>query len=330
MNHPFFECPVLRDLPEPPTGRQGWPWDEEPRTLDATATTWPQISIIIPSFNQGQYIEETIRSILLQGYPRLELHIIDGGSTDNTVEVINKYEHWLSSWVSEKDSGQSEAINKGFARCSGEIFNWICSDDLLTQGALEMIAETFLRNPEADVVSGACIFQYDNGPQENEVKLVERENWLAVPYSAAIWQPSCFFRRSLILRKQIVREDLHYCMDRELWTYLCEGNSRWEWCDHPLSIYRFTGENKSVVGGQKIIDELDRIYREYVKEVVPLPFLLRKVWLPLVLTNACHSSLLIRFASLRASRAVALVLLALYPSVRVRALQREFHGYSIN
>lgn len=329
MNYPFFKCPVLSDLPDPPSGRQGWPWDQESWSPDAATTSWPRISIIIPSFNQGQYIEETIRSILLQGYPQLELHIVDGGSTDNTVEVIRRYETWLSSWVSEKDSGQSEAINKGFAKCSGEIFNWLCSDDLLTRGALGRIAETFLRKPETDVVSGACFFQYDDRPEDNEIKLVERDNWLEVPYSAAIWQPSCFFRRSLIRRKQIVREGLHYCMDRELWTYLCKGNSRWEWCDHPLSIYRFTGENKSVVGGQKIIDELDRIYREYVREVIPLPLLLRKLWLPLVLTNVRHSSSLVRFISLRASKAVALGLLAFYPKVRVRALQKEFHGYSL-
>ncbi len=329
MNHSFFRCPVLTELPEPPPGRHGWPWDEESPALVSESSSWPPISVIIPSFNQGQYIEETIRSILLQGYPLLELHIIDGGSTDNTTEIIRKYESWLSSWVSEKDSGQSEAINKGFARCSGEIFNWLCSDDLLTRGALGRIAQTFLDKPETDVVSGACIFQYDDCPQDNEVKLVEWKNWVLVPYSAAIWQPSCFFRRSLIQRKNLVREDLHYCMDRELWTYLRSAHSRWHWCDLPLSIYRFTGENKSLVGGKKIIDELERIYREYVREVVPLPFLLRKLWLPLVLANIRHPSSLIRFISLRASRLVALVLLTFYPSVRVRALQKEFHGYSL-
>ena len=329
MSNRFFRCPTLSELPAPPTGRHGWPWNEESQLLVPEVSTWPRLSIIIPSFNQGQYIEETIRSILLQGYPLLELHIIDGGSTDNTVEIIRKYEPWLSSWVSEKDSGQSEAINKGFARCSGEIFNWLCSDDLLTQGALEKIATTFVEKPGTDVLSGACIFQYDDRHQDNEVMLVGRNNWPAVPYSAVIWQPSCFFRRALIHRKQLVREDLHFCMDRELWTYLCLGTSRWEWCDQSLSIYRITGKNKSVVGGMRIIDELERIYREYEREVIPLPLLLRKLWLPLVLANARHPSSLVRLASLACSKAVVLALFTFYPKVRVRALQREFHGYSL-
>ena len=86
---------------------------------------WPRISIVTPSYNQGQYIEETIRSILLQGYPNLEYIIIDAGSTDQTVEIIKKYEMFLSYWVSESDNGQAHAINKGLSLCTGEIFNWI-------------------------------------------------------------------------------------------------------------------------------------------------------------------------------------------------------------
>ena len=88
-------------------------------------SAWPRISIVTPSYNQGQFIEETIRSILLQGYPDLEYIIIDGGSTDQSVEIIRKYEPWLTYWVSEKDRGQSHAINKGFERASGEIRGYI-------------------------------------------------------------------------------------------------------------------------------------------------------------------------------------------------------------
>ena len=329
MNSSFFKCPVLSELPAPPFGRHGWPWDEESQLLVPEVSGWPQISIIIPSFNQGQYIEETIRSILLQGYPRLELHIIDGGSTDNTVEVINKYEHWLSSWVSEKDSGQSEAINKGFARCSGEIFNWICSDDLLTPGSLQTVARIFAESSYVDVVSGACIFQYDDKPDNNSVKLVDRTDWEKIPFSAPIWQPSCFFRRSKIKRERLVREDLHYCMDRELWTYLCAQKTHWHWHDKPLSVYRFTGENKSLLGGGRILNELEGIYKEYVKEAIPLTLLIRKGWLPLILAHAIQPSTFLGLISLWASRGVALVLLTVYPRARVRALQREFHGYSI-
>jgi len=117
---------MLESLPTPPVGRSGWPWDDATPAVTLQMEDgkhWPKISIVIPSYNQGQYIEETIRSILLQGYPNLEIHIMDGGSKDMTVGIIEKYSPWLSSWVSEKDEGQSDAINKGFGRCSGEIFN---------------------------------------------------------------------------------------------------------------------------------------------------------------------------------------------------------------
>src|SRR5947207_6789592 len=137
-------APRLDDLPAPPSGRKGWPWTEATPKAPEKSTpnfSWPRISIVTPSFNQGQFIEETIRSVLLQGYPNLEYIIIDGGSTDNTVGVIKKYEPWLAYWVSEKDRGQCDAINKGFARATGDIFAWLCSDDVYAPGALRRIAE---------------------------------------------------------------------------------------------------------------------------------------------------------------------------------------------
>jgi hypothetical protein len=118
-------------------------------------------------------------------------------------------------------------------------------------------------------------------------------------------------------------------MDRELWAYLCSKNAKWDWVEDSLSVYRFTGQNKSVVGKQKIINELDVIYRYYVKEAVALPLLLRKWWLPLVLTNMRHSSSAVRMLSLGGSRMIAMALLVFYPRVRVRALQREFYEYSV-
>src|ERR1700738_5143459 len=105
----------------------GWPWTTETPRLPAVrpdGSRWPRISIVTPSYNQGQFIEETIRSVLLQGYPDLEYLILDAGSTDGTLDVIRKYERHLTYWVSEPDKGQSDAINKGFARCTGELMNW--------------------------------------------------------------------------------------------------------------------------------------------------------------------------------------------------------------
>src|SRR5215468_4067920 len=99
----------------------------------------PKITVVTPSHNQGQYLEETIISVIGQGYPNLEYIIMDGGSTDNSVEIIKQYEPWLAYWVSETDHGQSHAINKGFLRSSGQIFNWLNTDDQLSLGTLEVI-----------------------------------------------------------------------------------------------------------------------------------------------------------------------------------------------
>jgi hypothetical protein len=122
----------LIDLPSSPTNKTGWMWTEvSPQLPDPGPDShlWPRITIVTPSFNQGRFLEETIRSILFQGYPHLEYIIIDGGSNDNSVDIIKKYEPYLAYWVSEKDRGQAHAINKGFARASGDIYAYLNSDD---------------------------------------------------------------------------------------------------------------------------------------------------------------------------------------------------------
>jgi len=124
------KCPQLDDLPPPPPGATGWPWTEDTAghsASDNIVEDWPRISIVTPSFNQGHFIEETIRSVLLQGYPDIEYFVIDGGSTDETVSIIEKYAPWLAHWESQPDRGQSHAINKGLNRSSGEIVAYIKS-----------------------------------------------------------------------------------------------------------------------------------------------------------------------------------------------------------
>ncbi len=117
----------------------------------------PKISIVTPSYNQGRFLERTIISVLNQRYPNLEYIIVDGGSTDESVEIIRKYETHLAYWVSERDQGQSEALNKGFAKCGGEILAWLNSDDMYLPGALLKVAAMFEKHPDAALIYGDYI-----------------------------------------------------------------------------------------------------------------------------------------------------------------------------
>ncbi len=323
-------APTLEEFPAPPPGRTGWPWTRSSFvSTNNSGKSWPRIAIVTPSYNQGAYLEETIRSVLLQGYPNLEYHIIDGGSTDDSVAIIRKYEPWLASWVSERDRGQSDAINKGFARSSGEIFNWLCSDDLLEPGALKLVAESFLPDAECGAVVGDCRCLYEQDPARSGIRRSDVERLKRSPFAAAIWQPSCFFRRDLIGRSQLVLEDLHFCMDRELWCYLARRGATWKHVPIALSVNRFTGANKSLTGKQRIIAEIDRIYRQYHGERVPLSAWLRHVWLPLVRIQKRNPSPVVRTGSRVLSSGVSLLLRTLYPVDRLKLLRSEYYGYEM-
>lgn len=222
-----------------------------PRLLDQMpdGQPWPKISIVTPSYNQGKFIEETIRSVLLQRYPNLEYIIIDGGSTDDTIGIIKKYEPWLSYWVSERDSGQSQAINKGLRRCTGEIVNWLNSDDLLLPGALRQIGTYFESNTDADVIYGGAHYLHSDTGTTSEyippiMGLTEfmLPNWPRVRHV----QPSIFFRRNLLDKAGLLDESLEWGMDLDLWCrFLFSGAA---FCRLPvmLSVYRLHQESKTM------------------------------------------------------------------------------------
>jgi glycosyltransferase involved in cell wall biosynthesis len=142
-------------LPSSLNESQEWPWIlSTPISIPGNICDWPKVSIVMPSLNQQEYLEQAIRSVLLQNYPNLEFIVIDGGSTDGSVDIIQKYSPWISYWASELDNGQSEALNKGFTMASGEIFAWLNSDDLYLPGCILRMVETMMKHPAVGLAIG--------------------------------------------------------------------------------------------------------------------------------------------------------------------------------
>lgn len=219
-----MRCPELQELPPPEAHQSDWPFTED--AAPAVGAGLPRISVVIPSLNQGRYIEEALRSVLLQGYPDLELIVMDGGSTDRTVPLIRKYEPWISHWVSAPDRGQSSAINDGLRRATGEVFVWIGCDDRLLPGALARVGAHFAEKPESAWLAGAGRLVFQSGRVGQMASRVASPDdlpryWLWAN-SCYVVQPSCFWRRRLWEAVGGVREDLHLAMDYDLWLRFTE------------------------------------------------------------------------------------------------------------
>jgi len=252
---------LLKELPVPSENKKSWPWHGEIKPeAYKYRNNWPTISIVVPSYNQGRFLEETLRSILLQNYPSIEIIIIDGGSKDETVDIIKKYEPWIKYWVSEKDKGQSDAINKGFARVTGDIVTWLCSDDLFTMGALKRAAEIFSELPTdyGIVYGGTTLFgenfkstqsyDYDNSGIERYIS------------GQAFPQPSSFIKRAYLIEAGAwVREDLHLGMDYDLFARLgcvCKFHSIKE----IFSLYRLHNASKTVSQHSRLVEDWTRTF----------------------------------------------------------------------
>lgn len=218
----------------------------------------PRISIVTPTYNQGKYIEQTIRSVIEQNYQNYEYIIIDGGSTDNTVEVIMKYEMHLKYWVSEKDNGQANAINKGLQHCTGEIFNWLNSDDYLEAGALEAISQSFLEGP--DLVAGKVRLFEDNGGQEKTIELVQHSNlsakglmyWLE---GVQFVQPGVWLRRELLFKSDGIDEGFHYSFDWDLYIRYLSLFPKVNYTNRLLIHFRYHPASKTISMQEKFRQE---------------------------------------------------------------------------
>ena len=218
----------------------------------------PLISIVIPSFNQGKYIEQTIVSIIEQSYKKVEIIIIDAASTDETVAVIKKYEQYIAYWVSEPDRGQSHAINKGLEKCNGEVFNWINSDDYLEPGALQNIATLFGENNDVQVVCGftRCFFDEDNSTS-HEYRMGVKPTVAETISLVEMNQPGSFYLTNIVKEFGGVNESLRYVFDDELWfRFLCKyGIENIYFTEKRFAHFRLHGSSKSVGEGFALFEK---------------------------------------------------------------------------
>lgn len=239
-----------------------WPFtDPEPTPLPASlpdGTPWPRITIVTPTFNQGRYIEATLLSVRNQGYPNVEHIVIDGGSTDETLEVLARHRDGLAHVVSEKDRGQSDAINKGMRLATGDIVTWLNSDDMLAPGALAAVALAFWRD-KPDLVAGVCELYRDgelvhrhltscsNGPLPLADLLDLQGCWIRGQF---FYQPEVMFTRELWERAGAhVREDAYYSMDYELWLRFAHAGAKLKVVASTVAHFRVHEEQKTAVAG---------------------------------------------------------------------------------
>lgn len=224
-----------------------------------------KISIVTVSFNQAQYIRQNIESVLSQDYPNFEHIIIDGGSTDGTVEILKEYSHL--NWISEKDSGQSNGLNKGFKKAQGEIIAWINSDDMLYPNALKKINSFFEGNPDKYVLVGNQAIIDEHG---NELRIIKSEtfsyNHLLNERSSVI-QNSTFFRREVLLNVGYLDESFHYTMDHELFIRIAQKYQSYA-INETLACFRIWGGSKTSTSQIKFFKELIRIKTKHHAKII--------------------------------------------------------------
>jgi glycosyltransferase involved in cell wall biosynthesis len=254
-----MRCPSLAEIPPPLYGKTGWPWTLESQNLPESmpdGNPWPKLSIVTPSFNQGCFIEETIRSVLLQGYPNLEYMILDGGSTDNTVEIIRRYESWLSHWVSERDKGQASAINKGWSTARGQILGWLNSDDVYASDAFCAVAKAWCEAGRPGMAYGDAF--------STNVRLHPLKKKRMNSYSLSVMllgkrmpQPAVFICKDLFSTLGPLDESLYYSLDFDyfLRAWLQPNAEKYCYVPRVLAYSRRYADTKCQSGGWKRVEE---------------------------------------------------------------------------
>lgn len=241
------------------------------------------VSIVTPSYNQAPYLEETIRSVLAQDYPQIEYGIVDGGSTDGTLELIKKYEGQLAWWVSEKDKGQTDAINKGFARAQGDVLAWLNSDDTYQPGAVAAAVEYLQKHPEVGMVYGDCNFINEAGRVIGKFNSAQTSYRLLRQGYAHIPQQTMFFRTELWRQVGPLDPSFYFAMDYDLWTRLA-ARTEIKYVPQTWANFRLHTSGKTLVADDRCWPEMLRVhYRDGGSffSVIVAKYYIRKLIAPL-------------------------------------------------
>ena len=224
-----------------------------------TDSSLPLVSIITPSFNQARYLDATIQSVLLQDYPRIEYMIVDGDSNDGTINVIKKYQSNLAWWVSEKDKGQTDALNKGFARAKGEILAWLNSDDTYEPGAVSAAVRYLQEHPEVGMVYGDCNFINESGRVIGKFDSAQTSYRLLRQGYSHIPQQTMFFRADLWKQVGPLDPSFYFAMDYDLWTRIA-ARSEIKYVPQTWANFRLHTSGKTILADDRCWPEMIRVH----------------------------------------------------------------------
>lgn len=223
----------------------------------------PRISLITPCRDAADTIERTLKSVRAQAYPQLEYLILDGSSTDSTLEITSHYTDVITRTISDSDKNVADALNKGFAQANGAIFCYINADDVLADGALAYVAEYLAAHPDVDVLTGGCKRMFADG---SETVTTPAADFLELlPMRNGIEQPSTFWRADAHRKAGVFDDSYFLAFDWEWWNRLRACGARFAATDRVLSTYYFSGDNLTSRGGGRVIDEMERVTRTYAK-----------------------------------------------------------------